>query len=165
MSNFFSRFFKKKTTTPKKPKLRPPRTYTDTSSLAGIERASRTSKPSFFGDLAMGLGFKKKDTSFKIRTLQTIERNKKKKEKEAKERKAKQSDRDDERKRNTSGGGGTSVVAPPPPQKTQEQLYQEMLARELEARRKAGQEARKKYERRVGEEVAATRRKVQLLLL
>ena len=40
-----------------------------------------------------------------------------------------------------------------------------MLARELEARRKAGQEARKKYERRVGEEVAATRRKVQLLLL
>ena len=83
MSNFFSRFFKKKTTKPK-PKPRPrslTRTYTDTSSLAGIERASRTSKPTFFGDLAMGLGFKKKDTSFKIRTLQTIERNKKKKKK------------------------------------------------------------------------------------
>lgn len=163
MSNFFQRFFKKKPTQTK-PKQRPVRTYTDTSSLAGIEKASRTSKPTFFGDLAMGLGFKEKDTSFKIRTLKTIERNKKKKEKEAAERKAKGSDRDKDRKATTSGGGGTSV-APPPKPKTQEELYAEMLARELEARRKAGQEARRKYERRVGEEVAARRKKVQLLLL
>ena len=38
-----------------------------------------------------------------------------------------------------------------------------MLARELEARRKAGQEARRKYERRVGEEVAARRKKVSII--
>lgn len=155
MSNFFSRFFKKKTT---KPKLRPTRTYTDTSSLAGIERASRTSKPTFFGDLAMGLGFKKKDTSYKIRTLQTIERNKRKKKKEEELRKSRKGDK---RKRVDT----KTATAPEPKKKTDEELYAEMMARELEERRKAGQEARRKYERRVGEEVAARRKKVQLLLL
>ena len=159
MSNFFSRFFKKKTTKPK-PKLRPTRTYTDTSSLAGIERASRTSKPTFFGDLAMGLGLKKKDTSYKIRTLQTIERNKRKKKKEEELRKSGIGD-----KGKKSGSRKTASAPPPPKKKTDEELYAEMLARELEARRKVGQEARRKYERRVGEEVAARRKKVQLLLL
>lgn len=158
MSNFFRDFFKKKS---KKPKPRPTRTYTDTSSLAGIEKASRTSKPTFLGDLQMGLGLKKKDTSYKIRTLQTIERNKKKKKKEEEKRKSEASDRDDKRKKT----GSRTTAAPPPKKKTDEELYAEMMARELEERRKAGQEARGKYERRVGAEVAARRKKVQLLLL
>ena len=59
-------FFKKKSPAPAK-------SYTDTSSLAGVERASRTKKPSLLSDLAMGFGLKEKDASYKIRTQQNIQ--------------------------------------------------------------------------------------------
>lgn len=165
MSNFFSRFFKKKTTKPK-PKQRPVRTYTDTSSLAGIERASRTSKPTFLGDLQMGLGLKKKDTSYKIRTIQTIERNKKKKKKEEEKRKQDSEQRAADRDRAKADGKSQKAKeAAKEPEKTDEELYAQMKAFELQERRDIGRRARRKYERRVGAETAKRRKKIQLLLL
>lgn len=118
-------------------------------------------KPSLLGDLAMGFGLKEKDTSYKIRTAQTIQRNKEQAKKEAERKKQ---DSDDRKPAATTSGGGTA--APPKPREmTEDEKYAEYMKRKLAERRKVGQKARKEYEVAVGKKVAARRKKVQLLLM
>lgn len=154
-------FFKKKSPAPKK-------SYTDTSSLAGVERASRTKKPSLLSDLAMGFGLKEKDASYKIRTQQNIQRQREEAKKQAEKKRLEHDDRDVERKNKaaaaTAGGGGTAA-APAPREMTEDEKYKEYMKRKLEERRKAGKVKRKEYEVAVGKKVAARRKKVQLLLM
>lgn len=148
-------FFKKKSPAPQK-------SYTDTSSLSGVAKASQTKKPSLLSDLAMGFGLKEKDASYKIRTAQTIQRNKEAAKKEAERQKQKSDDRKPTAK--TTSGGGTA--APPKPREmTEDEKYAEYMKRKLAERRKVGQKKRKGYEIAVGKKVAARRKKVQLLLM
>lgn len=152
-------FFKKKSPAPKK-------SYTDTSSLAGVERASRTKKPSLLSDLAMGFGLKEKDASYKIRTQQNIQRQREEAKKQAEKQKQDHQQRDDDRKRAaTTAGGGTAAAPPKPREMTEDEKYAEYMKRKLAERRKAGKVKRKEYEVAVGKKVAARRKKVQLLLM
>ena len=152
-------FFKKKSPAPKK-------SYTDTSSLAGVERASRTKKPSLLSDLAMGFGLKEKDASYKIRTQQNIQRQREEAKKQAEQQKQDHQQRDDDRKRAaTTAGGGTAAAPPKPREMTEDEKYAEYMKRKLAERRKAGKVKRKEYEVAVGKKVAARRKKVQLLLM
>lgn len=145
----------------------PSKSYTDTSSLAGVERASRTKKPSLLSDLAMGFGLKEKDASYKIRTQQNIQRQREEAKKQAEKKRLEHDDRDVKRKNKaaaTTGGGGTAA-APAPREMTEDEKYAEYMKRKLEERRKAGKVKRKEYEVAVGKKVAARRKKVQLLLM
>jgi len=148
---------------PKKKKETSTKSYTDTSSLAGVEKASRTSKPSLLGDLMMGFGLKEKDASYKIRTAETIRRNKEESEKKEKRRKSESDDRS--QKRAESKGTTTKTTKAKPKQKTEEELYAEMKARELAKRRIAGKAKRKEYEQAVGKKVAARKEKMRLIML
>ena len=146
----------------------PQKSYTDTSSLAGVEKASRTKKPSLLSDLAMGFGLKEKDASYKIRTQQNIQRQREEAKKQAERQKQDHQQRDDDRKRaaTTGGGGGGTAAAPPKPREmTEDEKYAEYMKRKLAERRKAGKVKRKEYEVAVGKKVAARRKKVQLLLM
>lgn len=145
----------------------PQKSYTDTSSLAGVEKASRTKKPSLLSDLAMGFGLKEKDASYKIRTQQNIQRQREEAKKQAERQKQDHQQRDDDRKQaaTTGGGGGGTAAAPAPREMTEDEKYAEYMKRKLAERRKAGKTKRKEYEVAVGKKVAARRKKVQLLLM
>lgn len=149
---------KKKAPTPKK-------SYTDTSSLAGVAKASQTKKPSLLSDMAMGFGLKEKDASYKIRTAQNIQRQKDEAKKSAARKDNDRQQRDDDRKAAAAGGGGGAAEPEKPREMTEDEKYAEYMKRKLAERRKVGQKARKEYEVAVGKKVAARRKKVQLLLL
>jgi hypothetical protein len=145
----------------------PSKSYTDTSSLAGVEKASRTKKPSLLSDLAMGFGLKEKDASYKIRTQQNIQRQREEAKKQAERKKQDHQQKSDDKKRaaTTTGGGGTAAAPPKPREMTEDEKYAEYMKRKLAERRKAGKVKRKEYEVAVGKKVAARRKKVQLLLM
>lgn len=153
-------FFKKKSPAPQK-------SYTDTSSLAGVAKASQTKKPSLLSDLAMGFGLKEKDASYKIRTQQNIQRQREEAKKQAERKKQDHQQRTDDKKRAaaTTGGGATAAAPPKPREMTEDEKYAEYMKRKLEERRKAGKVKRKEYEVAVGKKVAARRKKIQLLLM